>query len=322
MSNYFSQIYYKNINRPVSLKKSEEVKRVEEEKSDEVEKPAQTENPTEKEVPVQDSNALGLPKERETKIDEMLRVIENIDTLIENHKNFKEINEKITGVPIRFILVPLKPFLKYNPQNITTFFEEGRYAKLPDTILDEYSKMLKNILDFKAENCIRDLVYESYRDSGNIIFNKNSDISKEIKLYEDHLNEITDKFYPIAVNGLKYYRNGKKKFLKSLIKESKLSKIYYKQKNQKEKNLEKFLKIIIFGFNAKLKMVSVQESIDKFIEKCKYELDGIKFRDCERGKNNYRLFTDEDSLIQWFKSDRCTKILLKTDGKESKNCNY
>jgi hypothetical protein len=245
----------------------------------------------------------------------MLRIIENIDSEIEKHKHFKEINEEIAGVPIRFVLVPIKHFIEDSELRL-------QYCKLTDKTLDDYSTMLKNILDFKAVNCIRDRVFEGYRDSGNIIFNKNSDISKEIKLYEDHLNEITDKFYPIAVNGLKYYRNGKKKFLKSLIKESKLSKIYYKQKNQKEKNLEKFLKIIIFGFNAKLKMVSVQESIDKFIEKCKYELDGIKFRDCERQKNNYRLFTDEDSLIQWLKSDRQTKILLKTDGKESKKCKF
>jgi hypothetical protein len=74
-------------------------------------------------------------------------------------------------------------------------------------MLNYLTQSLMNILDFKAENCIRDLVYESYRDSGNIIFNKNSDMSKEIKLYEDHLNEITKEFYPIAVNSLKSYKN-------------------------------------------------------------------------------------------------------------------
>jgi hypothetical protein len=80
--------------------------------------------------------------------------------------------------------------------------------------------MLKNILDFKAVNCIRDRVFEGYRESGNIIFNKNSKISKDIKEYEDELNKSTAEFYPIAVNGLKYYRSDKKELLVSLIKNS------------------------------------------------------------------------------------------------------
>jgi hypothetical protein len=247
----------------------------------------------------------------------MLRVIENIDTLIENHKHFKEINEKITGVPIRFILVPLKPFLKYNPQNITTFFEEGRYAKLPDTILDEYSKMLKNILDFKAENCIRDLVYESYRDSGNIIFNKNSDISKEIKLYEDHLNEITKEFYPIAVNSLKSYKNDDRENLILSTKDLNVNNTTKDYKNENQKELQK----IIDAFKEKLKQNGdIQRNVNNFKEKCKYQLEGIKFNDSEKQKDKYRLFSDEDDLIDWFDSDRSTKVLLKTDGPRSRKC--
>jgi hypothetical protein len=51
-------------------------------------------------------------EEAESKIDEMLRIIENIDSEIEKHKHFKEINEEIAGVPIRFVLVPIKHFVK------------------------------------------------------------------------------------------------------------------------------------------------------------------------------------------------------------------
>jgi hypothetical protein len=247
----------------------------------------------------------------------MLRLIENIDTLIENHKHFKEINEKISGVPIRFILVPLKPFLKYSSQNIPNFFEEGRYAKLPDTILDEYSKMLKNILDFKAENCIRDLVYESYQDSGNIIFNKNSDISKEIKLYEDHLNEITKEFYPIAVNSLKSYKNDDKDNLTLSTKDLDVVKITKDYKNENQNQLQK----IIDAFKEKLKQNGdIQKNVNNFKEKCKYQLEGIQFNDSDKHKDNYRLFSNEDDLIDWFDSDRSTKVLLKTDGPRSRKC--
>jgi hypothetical protein len=244
----------------------------------------------------------------ESKIDEMLRIIENIDSEIEKHKHFKEINEEIAGVPIRFVLVPIKNFI----DNCNV---EPKYGKLPDTTLNDYSTMLKNMLDFKAENCIRDRVFEGYRESGNIIFNRNSKISKSIKEYEDEINKFTNKFYPIAVNGLKYYRSDNKVLLKSLIKNSLIA-------NHKEDNLQNNLNTIILEINSKLNMTYVQGTINKFIEECKYQLEGIKFRDGEKQKNKYRLFTDEDSLFEWFKSDRCTKILLKTDGKESKKCNF
>jgi hypothetical protein len=105
--------------------------------------------------------------------------------------------------------------------------------------------MLKNILDFKAVNCIRDRVFEGYRESGNIIFNKNSKISKDIKEYEDELNKSTAEFYPIAVNGLKYYRSDKKELLVSLIdilkdKKKKLKRNLVKNHEENlKKNLEK-----------------------------------------------------------------------------------
>ena len=44
------------------------------------------------------------------------------------------------------------------------------------------------------------------------------------------------------------------------------------------------------------------------------------FRDSYKQKNSFRLFTDEQSFIEWFKSDRSTKVLLETDGIESKKC--
>jgi hypothetical protein len=190
-------------------------------------------------------------EEAESKIDEMLRIIENIDSEIEKHKHFKEINEEIAGVPIRFVLVPIKNFIedcKVVP----------KYGKLPDTVLNDYSTMLKNILDFKAENCIRDRVFEGYRESGNIIFNRNSKISKSIKEYEDELNKFTNKFYPIAVNGLKYYRSDNKELLKSLIEKSLKSKY-------DEKILEKNLEKIISVFNSELDMENVQRLINELI---------------------------------------------------------
>ena len=143
----------------------------------EVPKPAEPIDPSQVSKPEEASE--------ETKIDEMLRFIENIDDEIEKHKNFDEINSKITGVPVRFVLVPVKNFIKSFKNSKINKLEgkEGEgislytYVKIPDKILSEYSTMLNHILDFRQENCIRDRVFEGYRESGNIVFNKNSQIS-------------------------------------------------------------------------------------------------------------------------------------------------
>ena len=54
------------------------------------------------------------------------------------------------------------------------------------------------------------------------------------------------------------------------------------------------------------------------------ELNGIKFKDSiiiktydeSNIKDGYQLFTDEDTCKEWL-----NKILLKTDGKKSSECN-
>jgi hypothetical protein len=52
-------------------------------------------------------------------------------------------------------------------------------------------------------------------------------------------------------------------------------------------------------------------------------LKSVRFKDSIKEINNYRLFTDEQSLYEWFEEDRTTKILLYTaDGEKSKNCKF
>ena len=82
-------------------------------------------------------------------------------------------------------------------------------------------------------------------------------------------------------------------------------------------------KIILFidkliGFRSRL--LEANKFIDEYIKICQNQLDGIKFRDSYNQKDSFRLFTDEQSLIEWFKSDRSTMVLLETDGIESKKC--
>jgi hypothetical protein len=237
----------------------------------------------------------------------MLEVLEEVDVEIEKHILFEEINPKITGVPIRFVLVPLKHFIK-------DYEVSPNFIKLSDDNLNDYAQMLNDILDFSIENCIRNRVFENYPESGNIIYNKNSIIAQEIKKYEFKLNRFTKNVFPKAVSCLKYYKNGTTANFNNLLNSLADKSVEKVPENSNKIDLEK----IIQWFNKEFKKYKVEENIVKFIKKCRYQLDCVKFKDSEKHKNNYRLFTDEKSLIDWFKSDRSTKVLLKTDGPLSK----
>ena len=149
--------------------------------------------------------------------------------------------------------------------------------------------------DFSFRNCIRNHVVEVYPESRNIIFNINSKISKEIKNYEETLIQITSKIFPNAVQLLKDYKNGK-------VEETKLC-------------------VFILEFENEFKIKSVESKIQDYANECRMQLNGIKFED---GKSELydKLFTDEEALNEWFKTDRTDKILLKNDGNQSNNFKY
>jgi hypothetical protein len=233
-----------------------------------------------------------------TKIDEIVKVFETMDSDIHKHKDNKVYGLKVTGVPIRFALIPIKHFIDL--ENII----DKRYIKLKRQTTDKFSKILNHIRDFNIPNCIRNRVFDTYSDSGTIIFNLKSKICEEIRVYENTLIEITNNYLCESGELLKNYKNKK-------VEEDKISEFVLKFENE-------------------FKITQVDLKIQEFVDKCKTELDGIKFKDSlinktddkSKIKDGYQLFTDEDACKEWLNTDRFNKILLKTDGKKSSECNY
>jgi hypothetical protein len=329
-------------------------------------------------------------------VKEMFEIIDEIDETIKEYKYFeKKIHQEgnnyfnqarnpagersaLHGVPIRFILVPIKHLIK--DKEAKEFKVKKRYRKISDKIFEKYSKMLQNILDFNVTNCVRNLIFNAFPESGNIILNKHSKISKEIQNFENGLIKTTNKYYPEAIEALKQYKSKEKEKItedeinvpvheinlkiaitneyrpkaretlkqykiKEITKENKKvqtggtdGKIYIQEegKDKTEENTkdviegkkqidvpihESKLGNLIEDFEKEFNIDGVKQKIDGFIEDCKKALNGVRFKDSIKEINNYRLFTDEDSLNEWYEEDRTTKILLYiVDSKKSENC--
>jgi hypothetical protein len=221
-----------------------------------------------------------------------------MDAEINKHKDDKVYDLKVTGVPIRFALIPIKHLIDLD--NVI----DKLYIKLKKQTIDQFSKILNHIRDYNIPNCIRNRVFETYSDSRTIIFNIKSKLCEEIKVYENALIEITNKYLCEAGELLKNYKNKK-------VEEDQISEFVLKFENE-------------------FKITHVDLKIQEFADNCKKELNGIKFEesiinktdDESKIKDGYQLFTDEDACKEWLNTDRTNKILLKTDGKKSSECNY
>jgi hypothetical protein len=124
-----------------------------------------------------------------------------MDLDIHKHKDNNVYGLKVTGVPIRFALIPIKHFIDL--ENII----DKLYIKLKKQNIDKFSNILNHIRDYNIPNCIRNRVFDTYSDSGRIIFNIKSNISQEIRIYENTLIEITNKYLCEAGELLKNYKN-------------------------------------------------------------------------------------------------------------------
>jgi hypothetical protein len=221
-----------------------------------------------------------------------------MDVDITTQKNEEAHGLKITGVPIRFVLIPISHLIDLDNEI------DKLYIKLKKQTLDKFSKILNHIRDFNIPNCIRNRVFETYSDSGMIIFNLKSKICEEIRIYENTLIQITDKYLCEAGELLKIYKNGK-------VKEEKISEFVLKFENE-------------------FKITMVDLKIQEFADKCRFQLEGIKFKDSiinntddeSKIKDGFQLFTDKDACEGWLSTDRTNKILLKTDGIKSFKCKY
>jgi hypothetical protein len=74
---------------------------------------------------------------------ELNKIIEEMDAEINHHQHFAEIFKggSITGVPVRFALIPIKQFLDIKIEKF--------YSKLKDVTIVKFTEMLQEIQDFK-----------------------------------------------------------------------------------------------------------------------------------------------------------------------------
>jgi hypothetical protein len=135
-----------------------------------------------------------------TKINDIIEAFKTMDEDLNKHKGNKECGLKLKGVPIRFTLIPISSFIDLD--NII----EKLYINLKKQTIDKFSKILNHIRDFNIPNCIRNRVFDTYSDSGTIIFNIKSKICEEIRVYENVLIEITNKYLCEAGELLKNYK--------------------------------------------------------------------------------------------------------------------
>ena len=77
-----------------------------------------------------------------TTIEQMFKMIENMNSVVNDHKYYPKLGEKIIGIPIRFHLVPIKQFLEFKVERL--------YLKLSDKILNDFTKMMTTIIDIQT----------------------------------------------------------------------------------------------------------------------------------------------------------------------------
>jgi hypothetical protein len=79
-------------------------------------------------------------------VDEMFKMIENVDSVVETQIHFAESGDKVVEVPIRFVLVPIKQFLDIKIEKL--------YFKLSDKVLKYFNEMLVNVQGIQVSGYI------------------------------------------------------------------------------------------------------------------------------------------------------------------------
>jgi hypothetical protein len=151
--------------------------------------------------------------------------------------------------------------------------------------------MLSNIHDYNYIDCVRNRIIDENPDYGKIIFNEKSQILINIRNYEKSLIQITKKYFELFVESYKLYKSGIKTTADLLE--------------------------IYDNFEKEFKITEIKNKIREFSNYCDYQLKGIEFLILDKNIKNYKLFTDESSLNEWYVSHDKPKILLKTAGNDN-----
>jgi hypothetical protein len=131
-------------------------------------------------------------------INEMFKKIEEIDSLVEKQKHFPKLGDKIIGLPIRFILKPVRQFIDVKIDKL--------YFKMSETVLKNINEFLVIIQDIQKPGYITERVIKSCRSLIKVIIKDRSPLNQEIYEYEKKLKKIGEKNFQKAVNELKKYK--------------------------------------------------------------------------------------------------------------------
>jgi hypothetical protein len=144
-------------------------------------------------------NSVPTMKVETNSVEEMFRKIEEIDTIVKEHKHFQKKGENIIGVPIRFVLVPIKQFLDFDIQK--------SYLKLSKKILKDFNEMLIFIQDIQNYGYIVRKVLKSNVSLALIISDPRSKLTQSINEYEKKLRDDGCEFFEESLKALKSYKN-------------------------------------------------------------------------------------------------------------------
>jgi hypothetical protein len=129
---------------------------------------------------------------------EMFEIIESAESFSDKQEFNPEHGAKVVGVPIRFVLVPIK-------QLVDVIFEKF-YLRLPKKLLEDYYEMLVLIKNFQFPGWMIKNMLKSNESFKIIMKNTNSNLLKNIDEYEKNLIKSCSKYFQKATEALKNYK--------------------------------------------------------------------------------------------------------------------
>ncbi|CAG8480116.1 24027_t:CDS:2 [Dentiscutata erythropus] len=221
-------------------------------------------------------------RQQPTTINQMFNLIENVEeTCISGEQHFKFVGLDITGVPIRFMLVPITQYIEMNVEKL--------YKQLQENIFENFRGMLMALKDFQSYEYIRDRVLKIEYRLHRILSDPQSMLSMRILEYQEELRKNTKIYFERACNTLKNYKNAKS-------------------------NSEELLDIIHEYNSGNFNILKVYEKVESFVEYGKHELNGIHEKDATIMEVDINFFTSYNVLNEWLGSGTNIKILLRTGG--------
>ncbi|XP_061434127.1 uncharacterized protein LOC133359660 [Lethenteron reissneri] len=224
-------------------------------------------------------------KRQPSTVKEMFELVENIDVSVANERHYKFSDANITGVPIRWVLVPIAQFLDIDVEKL--------YMQISETLLCDFRAMLISLQDSRQPECIKRRVLEKEHRLQCVLSDSSSPLSQDISQYEKILNKNVESFFICACKALRDYKQ-------AVITSIELHKII------EEYEMSQF------------SAVDIYTKVDKFVMDGKHELDGIHEKDATQMEAEICTFTNRALLNEWMNTESNIKILLQTkDGPSS-----